>query len=204
MIFPLNNYKHEIPTGDALGAFGVTRKHDMHTGVDLYCNEGDEVRAMCDGKIVAIEWFTGPSVQMPWWNDTQAVAIRSNFGTINYGEVKANSDFKVGDNVKAGDLIGWVTPVLKKERAKVHMRKREDFVWNATNITTQLRGQLIDLFESYGGKVKITYVEVPYKTLIQQNSNREAAVPLPVIERMIGKLEIPQYDEAFDIDYFVK
>ena len=114
----------------------------MHTGVDLYCNEGDEVRAMCDGQIVAIEWFTGPSVQMPWWNDT--------------------------------------------------------------NITTQLRGQLIDLFESYGGKVKITYVEVPYKTLIQQNSNREAAVPLPVIERMIGKLEIPQYDEAFDIDYFVK
>jgi len=141
-IFPLKDYKHEIPTGDALGAFGVTRKHDMHTGVDLYCNEGDEVRAMCDGQIVAIEWFTGPSVQMPWWNDT--------------------------------------------------------------NITTQLRGQLIDLFESYGGKVKITYVEVPYKTLIQQNSNREAAVPLPVIERMIGKLEIPQYDEAFDIDYFVK
>ena len=118
-IFPIKDYKHEIPTGDALGAFGVIRKHDMHTGVDLYCNEGDEVRAMCDGQIVAIEWFTGPSVQMPWWNDTQAIAIRSNFGTINYGEVKANSDFKVGDNIKAGDLIGWVTPVLKKDKGKV-------------------------------------------------------------------------------------
>jgi predicted kinase len=91
-----------------------------------------------------------------------------------------------------------------KERAKVHMRKHESFVWNATNITSQLRGQLIDLFHSYGGKVKIIYVEVPYKTLIQQNSNREAAVPLPVIERMIGKLEIPQYDEAYDVDYFVR
>lgn len=134
MKFPLKDYKYEIPTGDELGAFGVTRKHDMHTGVDLYCNEGDEVHAMCDGQIVAIEWFTGPSVQMPWWNDTQAIAIRSYFGTINYGEVKVNTDFKVGDNVKAGDLIGWVTPVLKKDKGKVpstsmlHMELYTDYM----------------------------------------------------------------------------
>ncbi len=34
-MFPLQNYKYEIPTGDHLGAFGTTRKHDVHTGVDL-------------------------------------------------------------------------------------------------------------------------------------------------------------------------
>jgi predicted kinase len=91
-----------------------------------------------------------------------------------------------------------------KERAKIHMRKHESFVWNATNITTQMRSQLIDLFESYGGKVIITYVEVPYKTLLQQNANRESAIPVAVLERLIDKLEIPQLDEAYDVDYFVK
>ena len=128
--------------------------------------------------------------------------IKKNFGhlpVVSLDAIREEMGIKPTDKEGNGRVIQEA-----KERAKVHMRKREDFVWNATNITTQLRGQLIDLFESYGGKVKITYVEVPYKTLIQQNSNREAAVPLPVIERMIGKLEIPQYDEAFDIDYFVK
>jgi len=43
------------------------------------------------------------------------------------------------------------------------MRKKQNFVWNATNITAQLRGQLIDLFTSYGGRVKVVYVEVTYK-----------------------------------------
>jgi hypothetical protein len=46
MTFPLKNYKYEIPTGNHFGAFGTTRKFDIHTGVDLYCNEGDEVFAM--------------------------------------------------------------------------------------------------------------------------------------------------------------
>lgn len=43
MIFPLKKYDYEIPTGSELGVFGVTRKHDNHTGVDVYCQRGDEV-----------------------------------------------------------------------------------------------------------------------------------------------------------------
>lgn len=86
---------------------------------------------------------------------------------------------------------------LAKKRAKELMAKNQTFVWNATNITTQLRGQLIDLFESYGGKVIIVYIEVPYKTLIKQNNNREEIVPQVVIDRMIGKLEPPVAEEAW-------
>ncbi len=119
MKFPLINYKYKIPTGQDLGAFGVTRKHDMHTGVDMYCEQGDEVIAMEKGVIVAIEYFTGPSVQMPWWNDTQAVAIHGQSGIINYGEVRANSSLHVGDVIEEGDIIGWVIPVLKQDKGKV-------------------------------------------------------------------------------------
>jgi len=54
---------------------------------------------------------------MPWWNDTQAVAIKGKSGTINYGEVRAYVE--VGDEIKEGDLIGWVIPVLKQDKGKV-------------------------------------------------------------------------------------
>jgi predicted kinase len=84
------------------------------------------------------------------------------------------------------------------------MRKHESFVWNGTNITSQLRGQLIDLFTSYGAKVKIVYIEVPYKLLLHQNNNREASVPESAIKKMLNKLEIPQVDEAYDVDYFIR
>ncbi len=90
---------------------------------------------------------------------------------------------------------------LAKERAKEFMRKHTKFVWNATNITAQLRMQLIDLFTSYGAYVTIIYVEVPYKKLLQQNNNREAAVPSAVIEKMIGKLEPPVCEEAHIVIY---
>lgn len=117
MIFPLKNYKCQIPTGIEFGAFGVTRKFDIHTGVDMYCNAGDECLAMEDGIVIAVEFFTGPSVDMPWWNDTQAVAIKGASGIINYGEVRAH--VKVGDEIEEGDLIGWVIPVLKQDKGKV-------------------------------------------------------------------------------------
>jgi len=117
MRFPLKKYNYQIPTGEELGAFGVTRKHDMHTGVDMYCQLGDEVVAMEDGVVIAVEFFTGPSVNMPWWNDTQAVAIKGKSGIINYGEVRAY--LEVGDEVEEGDLIGWVIPVLKQDKGKV-------------------------------------------------------------------------------------
>lgn len=119
MTFPLLNYKYEIPTGNHFGAFGTTRKFDMHTGVDLYCNEGDEVFAIEEGQIVSKAWFTGPSVNMPWWNDTQAIAVRGKSGVINYGEVIINSNLNVGDFIKEGQLLGCVTPVLKKDKGKV-------------------------------------------------------------------------------------
>lgn len=93
---------------------------------------------------------------------------------------------------------------LAKERAKIFMRKKESFVWNATNITAQMRQQLIELFESYGGRVRIIYIEVPYKTLIQQNGNREEVLPKAVLDKMIRKLEPPIREEAYRIIKYIK
>lgn len=90
-----------------------------------------------------------------------------------------------------------------KEDARVLLRQKTAFVWNATNITRQLRGQLIGLFTAYGARVKIVYLEVPWTQWKQQNANRQYAVPDAVITRMAAKLEVPQQDEAHCVEYRV-
>lgn len=88
-----------------------------------------------------------------------------------------------------------------KERCKELMRVNQDFVFNATNITRDMRGKWINLFHEYNGRVVIEYIEVPYNDLIQRNSTREYKLPEKVIHKMINNLEIPLYDEAWDVKH---
>ncbi|MGK3946678.1 AAA family ATPase, partial [Streptomyces caeruleatus] len=67
-----------------------------------------------------------------------------------------------------------------KEEARVFMRKKLSFIWDGSNVTRQIRKQVIDLCMEYGAEVTIVYVEVPYKKLLAQNSNREHVVPAKV------------------------
>jgi predicted kinase len=85
---------------------------------------------------------------------------------------------------------------MAKENAREFLRKKQSFVWNATNTSRQMRGQLVGLFTSYGAKVKIVYLEVPFQKLMSQNRNREYAVPDNVIQRLIERLEIPTESEC--------
>ena len=93
---------------------------------------------------------------------------------------------------------------MAKEQARVFMRTKTSFVFNATNITKDMRGKWISLFYEYRAKVKIIYIEVPYKQLLKQNNEREYSVPKKVIERMIQKLEIPFFDEACEVEFRVE
>lgn len=90
-----------------------------------------------------------------------------------------------------------------KELAKTYLRNRQPFVWNATNITLQMREQLIDLFAVYDPIIRIIYLEVPYKKLLSQNKNRDFPIPEPALEKMIGKLEVPRSWEAHKVTYEV-
>ena len=97
---------------------------------------------------------------------------------------------------------GWVVQEAK-EQAKRYLRKGEPFIWNATNITRQMRLKWIDLFTMYKARVDLIYVEVPYKDWLRQNSYREHPVPTEVLERMLLKLEVPTPDEAHRVRYMV-
>ncbi|MEM9916593.1 MAG: ATP-binding protein, partial [Bacteroidota bacterium] len=90
---------------------------------------------------------------------------------------------------------------LAKEQARVYLRKKQPFVWNATNITRNMRKQLIDLFQTYGARTKLIYLEVPYRQLLQQNRHRPHPVPDKALHRMIARLEVPALWEAPEVVY---
>lgn len=98
---------------------------------------------------------------------------------------------------------GWVVQEAKKI-ARAYLRKGQDFIWNATNITTLMRFQLINLFAGYGARVKVVYVEKDYSVWRKQNRDREYPLPESVLDGMLGKLEVPQLTEAHEVEYLVE
>jgi len=93
---------------------------------------------------------------------------------------------------------------MAKEKAKEYLRAKTSFVFNATNITSEMRARWISLFTDYNARVKIVYIEVPYKVLRKQNTNRTHKVPESVIEKMLSRLEIPTVKEAHDVEFVVE
>ncbi|RYZ35920.1 MAG: HDIG domain-containing protein [Sphingobacteriales bacterium] len=93
---------------------------------------------------------------------------------------------------------------MAKERARAYLRKKQNFVWNATNITKAMREQLVELFVTYKAYVKIVYVEVPYHVLHQQNNSRDAVLPAVAVDRLVGKLEVPSPWEGHEVEFSVK
>ena len=90
---------------------------------------------------------------------------------------------------------------IAKDRAKAFLRRREPFVWNATNITEATRQQLIALFESYGASVSVVYLETDWRTLLARNSSRPDAVPPAAIRAMLAKLQPPEPHEAATVTW---
>jgi len=80
--------------------------------------------------------------------------------------------------------------------AKERLRKKQPFVYNATNLSKDIRQKQIDLFEKYGASVKIIFLETPWEEEMARNQSREAEVPQHAIDRMLGKLEMPERSES--------
>lgn len=91
-----------------------------------------------------------------------------------------------------------------RARARDHLRRGERFVWNATNVSRQLRGVALDLFHQYQARVRVVYVEAPPAVLAAQNRRRPAAVPDAVMARLLDRWEVPDLTEAHAIDYRVR
>ncbi|MCX6610225.1 MAG: AAA family ATPase [Acidobacteria bacterium] len=90
-----------------------------------------------------------------------------------------------------------------KERARTYLRTRTSFAWNATNLTRDIRTQLIDLFTDYHARVKIIHIEAPAHSLFHRVDKRERQVPHPAIKRMLERWDIPDPTEAPVVEWWL-
>lgn len=109
-----------VPCGKHPGGFGFVRKHHVHEGVDLYVPEGTPVFACEPGIFRGFYQFTGPEVGSPWWKTTFAALLELQDGSAClYGEI-APAAFNLPDGypIGEGNLLGWATPVLIKDKGR--------------------------------------------------------------------------------------
>lgn len=89
-----------------------------------------------------------------------------------------------------------------RARAKSLLREKRPFVWNATNVTADLRRELVELFTSYHASVRIVYLETEWEEELRRNANRAAVVPKDAILRMLAKLTPPERFEAQRVEWY--
>ena len=104
--------------------------------------------------------------------------------------------------VKPTDDQGKVVNVAMME-AKNYLRLKKSFVWNATNLTADIREKLVKTFSDYGAFVRIVYKEASYEEILKRNKERDRHVPEDVIDKMLQKIETPRIDEAHDVHWRV-
>lgn len=98
-------------------------------------------------------------------------------------------------NISPKDDQGAVANAAK-ELAKEYLRKKQSFVWNATNTTPMIRGKQIQLFENYHAAVQIDFLETGWEEELRRNQARKEEVPETVIRHMLQGLILPERFEA--------
>lgn len=88
---------------------------------------------------------------------------------------------------------------LARERARELLRKKQPFIWNATNLTPMTRQKQIHLFCDYGASVEIVYLETTREEQFSRNANRPDAVPEGAVCHMLEKLTPPRRMEAHTV-----
>ena len=85
------------------------------------------------------------------------------------------------------------------EDAREYLRQKQDFIWNTTNITSEMRSKIIRLLRDYNARISIVYIEVSKEDLLRQNSSRKDVVCEKVIGELVRKLEPPKDWEAHEV-----
>ena len=108
------------------------------------------------------------------------------------------SQLGVAPNEAQGEVLNRA-----RDLAREFLRSGKAFVWNATNLTRQIRHECIRLFAEHKARVRIVYREVSSDRLFYQNRHRRNRVPVSVIERMLDRWETPDRTEAHQVDCVV-
>ena len=90
---------------------------------------------------------------------------------------------------------------LAYSRAREFLRNKTPFLWNATNISTDIRDRQLGMFMQYGASVRIVYLETTVDEQYRRNRDRVAVVPEEAVTRMRRHLVLPTIHEARRVEY---
>lgn len=113
---------------------------------------------------------------------------------ISLDQIRSKMGFVHGDNQGAAIQEAY-------EQARVFLRKKQNFIWNATNLTVQLRAKTISLLRSYKAKVVIHVLDRPFDLICEQNKNRKESIPHSALETILYKFEPPSLLEAHEVHW---
>jgi predicted kinase len=105
-------------------------------------------------------------------------------------------------NVPPSDPQGEVLN-RARELAREYMRQGQNFVWNAANLSRNVRAECVRLFHAHDARVRIVYVESPPDRLFAQNRNRRKRVPDKVLDRLLDRWEVPDLTEAHEVEFVI-
>jgi putative nucleotidyltransferase with HDIG domain len=88
-----------------------------------------------------------------------------------------------------------------REDCRALMRTRTDFAFNATNVTLVTRRRWIDLFSSYGGRIRMVCIDPGLDETISRNHSRDKKVPDDVINDLWYKMDTPTIAECHSIEF---
>lgn len=155
-------------------------KNGGYPGKEIWEPEGGWVTIMCglpgSGKNTWVEKnFDGPVIEL----DT----------------IRKRHKIKWDDK----DAQGFVFQEAKEE-LKVSLRKKQDVLWNGTNMTELQRKTIADIANDYRSKIRIVYVDCSVEEALKRNKQREEdkRVKDEVIERYARRMELPNITECHD------
>lgn len=91
---------------------------------------------------------------------------------------------------------------IARERAREMLRKKQPFVWNATNLSPMVRAKQIKLFTQYHASTRIVYLETDWNEQLRRNAGRPDAVPEQAICHMMEELVLPEAKEAHRVYWY--
>lgn len=84
------------------------------------------------------------------------------------------------------------------QELRTTMQKRQSAIWDATSASKAHRKVIIDIARKHGALVGCVYFDLPLKTLLERNANREKKVPESVVTEYYYKRM--ERIESFEVD----
>lgn len=175
-------YGQPRPFADAHTRLAYFRGADVHPDYSLFQEPGSKVIVMCglpaSGKNT---WVAKHHPKLP---------------VVSFDDAREELGIRHGKNE---GLVAHRAVDMAKEL----LRAKVPFVWNATNLTLQMRTKTLDQLFAYNAEVELVYLEKPRAELLCRNSKRDTSLNNKKLQSMLFKWELPLPTEAHRVIYEV-